>query len=188
MYPDENTINWKDLHKDATTVLTGDFPVVVVTAVATTSSGGKPMIKATLKIESGTFAGRTLFNNFNVTADNPSAMRIFFGQMSVLGLGTPFWNTNPTMEQVAAALVGRRAIVTVGVRQWQGTDREQVENWKPAVGGPGGGGQGVLGGFTPTPTGNPTLRFDSVPTPGTPPAEPVVAAQPSTSPPVDPFA
>jgi hypothetical protein len=184
----DNTINWSDLHKDATTVLTGDFPVVVTSATAAQSSTGKPMIKATLKIESGTFAGRSLFNNFNVTADNPSAMRIFFGQMSVLGLGTAFWNSNPTLEQVADALVRRRAIVTVGSRQWQGTDREQIENWKPAVGGPGGDGQGALGGFSPAPAGNPNMRFDTVPTPGTTPTEPVVAEQPSTPPPVDPFA
>jgi hypothetical protein len=175
---DGSIINWADLHKDATTVLTGDFPVVITAATATQSSGGKPMIKVTMKIESGTFSGRTLFNNFNVTADNPNAMRIFFGQMSVLGLGTPFWNTGPTMEQVASALVGRRAIVTVGSRQWQGTDREQIENWKPAVGGPGGGGQGALGGFTPAPAG-------SSPQPRT---EPVLAAQPTSPPPVDPFA
>lgn len=184
----DSIINWADLHKDATTVLTGDFPVVITAATATQSSNGKPMIKATLKIESGTFSGRTLYNNFNVTADNPSAMRIFFGQMSVLGLGTPFWNTSPTMEQVAAALVGRRAIVTVGSRQWQGTDREQIENWKPAVGGPGGGGQGALGGFSAAPAGNPLQRYDTVPVAGTPPTEPTLAAQPSTPPPVDPFA
>jgi hypothetical protein len=174
----DSIINWSDLHKDATTVLTGDFPVVVTSATAGASSTGKPMIKATLKIESGTFAGRTLLNNFNVTADNPSAMRIFFGQMSVLGLNTAFWNSNPTLEQVAAALVGRRAVVTVGSRQWQGTDREQIENWKPAVGGPGGGGQGALGGFSTGPAA----------TPQTAAREPVVAVQPSTPAPADPFA
>lgn len=174
----DSTINWKDLHQDATTVLTGDFPVVITAAVASTSSTGKPMIKTTLKIESGQFAGRTLFNNFNVTADNPNAMRIFFGQMSVLGLGNPFWNSNPTLQQVADALVGRRAIVTLETRQWQGSDREQVANWKSAVGGPGGGGQGTLGGFTPAPAGN-TAQ---------PKTEPTLAAQPSTAPPADPFA
>jgi len=173
----DSIINWSDLHKDAITVLTGDFPVVVTSATASQSSTGKPMIKATLKIESGTFAGRTLFNNFNVTADNPSAMRIFFGQMSVLGLNTAFWNSNPTLEQVAAALVGRRAVVTVGSRQWQGTDREQIENWKPAVGGPGGGGQGALGGFSTGPTATPQAAV----------REPV-AVQPSTPAPADPFA
>jgi hypothetical protein len=172
-------IDWLALHKGATTVLVGKFPIVITAATATTSSTGKPMIKTTLKVESGPFAGRTIPHNFNISADSDTAMRIFFGQMAVLGLNTAFWQSSPSMDQLAATLIGRRAIVDVGTRTWQGTDREQVNNWEPAVGGPGGGQSSApLGGFNAAPL---STNGPAVPT------QPTVA-QPSTPPPADPFA
>lgn len=173
-------IDWLALHKGATTLLIGKFPIVITAATATISSSGKPMIKCTLTVESGPFAKRTIPHNFNITADSDRAMRIFFGQMAVLGLNTAFWQTAPSMDQLALTLVGRRAIVDVASRTWQGTDREQVNNWEPAVGGP--GGQSVLGlsGFNAAPiaTNGPAAEA---------PRQPSVA-QPSTPPPADPFA
>lgn len=187
----ENIINWSDLHKNATTVLEGEFPVVVTeTTVTAAATSGKPMIKTKLRVETGTYAGRTLFHNFNITADNDNAMRIFFGQMSVLGLDAAFWQANPsaTVDQIAAALVGRKAVAVVGGREWQGSMREEIKNWKPALGGPGSG-PAILGGplSIPAPSGpiggNPSARYGA---PGTPPPTPTVA-EPSTPPPSDPF-
>ena len=141
-------INWLDLHKDATTVLEGEFPVIVTEAVAgSAATSGNPMIKAKLRVESGTFAGRTLFHNFNVTPDNPAAMRMFFGQMSVFGIDGTFFARFPraSVDQIAQALLGRKAIAVVGSREWQGALREDIKNWKPAPGGPGASSSGIGG-------------------------------------------
>lgn len=140
----DTEIDWASLHKDATTTLEGEFPIVVVKATAGQSQGGKPQIKATMKIESGPFANRQLFDNFTISAESSAAMRIFFGQMSVFGLDGAFFAGNPSLNDVAVALEGRRATAVVGVRQWNGQDREDVKEYKPALGGPGGGPAGSL--------------------------------------------
>jgi hypothetical protein len=176
-------INWADLHRDATTILEGDFPVVVSESVATKSSNDKPMIKVKLRVESGPKAGQTLFSQFVLSAENPNAMRIFFGQMSIFGLDSAFFarNASASLEVIAQALVGRRAIAVVEAREWNGTQRENIKEYKKALGGPGVGAGTTLGGLvTPGPS-NPSA-------PATPPAvQAELGRQPSTPPPDDPF-
>lgn len=126
----ENEINWSDLHRNATTVLEGEFPVVITeAAVAAAASSGKPMIKCKVRVESGTYLSRTILHNFNITADNDNAMRIFFTHMSVLGLDEKFWRSNSgaSVEQIAQALVGKRATAVIGSREWQGSLREEID-------------------------------------------------------------
>ena len=178
-----STINWASLHKDATTILEGEFTVVVVESVATKSSNDKPMIKVKHRVESGPKAGQTLFDQFVISAENGNAMRIFFGQMAIFGLDSGFFqrNSNAPLETIAQALLGRRAVAVVEPREWNGTLRETIKEYKKALGGPGGGSGGQLGGFVVPAAAGPS-------SPTTPPA---VAAelgrQPSAPPPDDPF-
>lgn len=175
-------IDWAKLHKDSTTVIEGEFPVTIVEANATKTSTDKPMIKCKLKVESGVHAGHVLFHNFTVSAESTAAMRMFFSHMSVLGLDANFFATNPTMEQVAQALVQRRATAEVGSRVWQGAAREEVKSWKPILG-PGGnaGPAAILGGGPGAPSG-----LGGTPQVATPKAAPVVTP-PETAAPVLPF-
>lgn len=179
---DQSTeINWATLHKDATTVLQGEFPVEVVQADATESSTGKPMIKCKLKITSGTYANRVLYNNFTISAESPAAMKMFFSHMAIFGLDSRFFTANQSAPTsvIAAALVGRRAVAEVGVREWKGVEQEDIKSWKVAVGGPGAG--------TPGPVG----RLGGVVAHSTQSSGPVEAAplgqQPSSQPPAPPF-
>ncbi len=130
----DTEIDWASLHKDATTTLEGEFPVVVTKATAGQSQGGKPQIKITMKIESGPFVGRQLFDNMTVSAESSAAMRIFFAQMAVFGLDGQFFAGNPSMDEIARTLEHRRAVAVVGVRQWNGQDREDVKEYKPPLG------------------------------------------------------
>lgn len=170
-------MNWLQMHKDATTVLEGEFPVVITEATATTSSTSKPMVKIVAVIESGQYAGRKLYSQFVISAESPQAMRMFFAHMSVLGLNEAFWSTNPTTETLAETLKNRRATAVVQGREYQGSMREGIEGWKPALGGPGGGVGGTLGGL---------VTADSTPLSQPAAAEPVQPAlvepgmQPST--------
>ncbi len=180
--------SWGDLHKDAMTTITGDFPVIIVKADAAKSQNDKDMIKYTAKIESGPYAGRALTGNFVVSPESSGAMRMFFLHMAVLGLDEKFWAANPNapMEQVAKSIEGRRAIATVGTRQWQGADREEIQKWTKPTGPGGSVPVGVLGGFggAAGPAAATPLSGSSNPTtPATPasssvqtPAQPVVTA------------
>lgn len=189
-----STIDWASLHKDATTTLEGDFPVVIVEAEAKkTASGDKDMIKYKAKIESGPYVGRPVWGNFTVSPESPGAMRILFAHWAVLGIDGTFFQANPqaTVHQIAQAMIGRKATVTLGVRQWNGQDREEVQAWKaPQFGGgfaslPGGPG-GTLGlqsavpstPATPPATGGagvPPMRMNTVPAEGQVATEPAVA-------------
>jgi hypothetical protein len=148
----ENTIDWASLHQDSTTTLEGEFPVVIVEATATkTNDQSKDMIKWKAKVESGPYAGRPLWGNFTISPESPGAMRILFSHLAVLGLDGAFFaaNQHAPVAVIAQALVGRKAVAEVGTRSWNGTEREEVKAWKPALGGPGGGTSlGVLGGLT----------------------------------------
>lgn len=180
-------VNWRDLHKDAMTTLEGEFPVIITAANSTVSSTSKPMIKVETKIESGQYAGRKIFSQFVVSADSPGAMRMFFTHMAVFGLNEAFFHANPSMDQIAEALVNRRATAVVKGREWQGSTRESIEGWKPALGGPGGATPAVLGGLVAPGSMATTLPSPAVAstTSEVPPA--ALGAQPSTEPPADPF-
>lgn len=132
-------IDWASLYTEATTVLEGDFPVVIAKSEASTTSTGKPCIKTKLVIESGPYVGREINHMFTITADNPMSMQIFFRQMKTLGLGEAFFAARPSMEAIADALADKRAVVTLVAREWNEVTRENVNAWKPATGLPVGG-------------------------------------------------
>jgi hypothetical protein len=179
--------NWKDMHKDATTIIEGEFSLVIDTAEATKSQGGKDMIKCKVKVESGPYANRLIYHNFTISKESPAAMRMFFSQMAILGLDAKWWgaNADAPVSHVAATIAGRRFIGKVGSKVWQGAAREEIQEFKPATGGAtrsvgaAAAAQGLSRGSVQS---NPTT-VDEVP-PAV--ATELASAQPSTPPPAEP--
>jgi len=173
------TVSWADLQKtmeDGTRPMAdGTYEVVVEEATATTSSTDKPMINAKMRVTSGAQAGRRLFTNFVLSADNAFALQIFFTRMRAFGCDPAVVAPTGSMDQLAAALVGRTAYAEVGTRQWQGVDRNEVKSIMPSPG------IGVPSGM-PTagvPSGVPSVSPAS--TPPTTPAPPVVSTSAPTA-------
>lgn len=187
--------SWGDLHKDAMTTIKGEFPVIIMDAQDTKSSNDKDMIKYKAKIESGPYAGRALSGQFTVSPESSGAMRMFFLHMAVLGLDDAFWTANPTapMSMIAQSLIGRRAVAVVGVREWQGAERESIDGWKKPTGPGGSAPVGVLGGFGGGPAATPATPLGGPATPATPatpaatPTSTPVSAEPATPAPDLPF-
>lgn len=105
--------------------------------------------------------------------------------MDAFGLNAAFFETNPSLDQVATALVGRRANVELGVRVWQGTARPQFENLRPVD-----GQMPVVGipNFGPSIASPGGASASNVPPmPSIPATAPVTAAPPATAPPALPF-
>jgi hypothetical protein len=128
----------------------GDYDVEVAEATGTRSSNGKPMIKTLMKVLSGGYTGRQVWNNFVLSMENPQAMAIFFRHMKCFKLDENFFaslGANGSMDAVATALVGRRARLTLGIREWNGENRNEVKQIKPFTGAPASAG--------PTPTAGP---------------------------------
>jgi hypothetical protein len=172
--------NFNDLLQQAKTASfdalpKGDYDAECVEATATMSSTGKPMIKTKWEVITGPYARRKFFNNFNLTLGNETALAIFFRNMKNLGLTESFFTSigaaADPLGPVAAALVGRRGRFTLGIRPWQGEDRNQVEGIKPLVG----------AATAPMPG-----AASAAPMPGTPAPNQMPAAPPATPPPVAP--
>jgi hypothetical protein len=137
--------NWGEQRKAATLILEGDFPVVITEAVAGKSTNDKPQIKIKTKITSGPYVGRVNKSQFTYSPENPNAVKMFFGQMTALGLGDAFFNGLSGFSQeegfarIATELQGKQAIAVFANRPWGGSDRESIDGWKPLSGAPAAG-------------------------------------------------
>lgn len=131
-------MDWDTLQKQAAAAFDpipkGEYAMTVVKSEAVTASTGKPMIKVNMRVDGGPNNGRLVFNNFVVSTDNPNAMGFFFRHMKAFGLDADFFGTSPSMPQVADALLGRSALVSLDIRQYQGQDQNDVKSMKPLTG------------------------------------------------------
>ena len=183
-------VDWAELQKSAATggaIAEGDYPMICIEAEATESSNGKPMIKTKWRITEGPMKDRKVSTQFVISAESAVALKIFFQHMASLGLTTDFFATGPKMPEVASALVNRVAVVTLGIRPWQGVDRNEFKNLRGypegsplppgAVTGPA---TRIGFGGPATAPPSPIATTPTAPTPATPPTVP-------SAPPSSPF-
>lgn len=97
----------------------GDY-VLEVTRCGKRDTGVVP----TYRIVEGPHAGKTvLAGGFYLTERSRS---IFFRNLSGFGLGEDFFKMNPSLEDIANALVGRTVSVKLKKTDWQGNDRNEI--------------------------------------------------------------
>lgn len=96
----------------------GPREAVVDRAEVRQSKKGKVMYAVMFKVDGGPDDGHAVWTNLTVSPESPTALGIFFRQMAALGLGSDFFVADPTPEQVAHALEGRRGLVTIGVEEY----------------------------------------------------------------------
>jgi hypothetical protein len=113
--------NWKDLMNKAEegakefAILDEGMYAFVVKDPAKVGQTSKENPKFTINpsVESGPRANARVFHDF-IVSDSPYAMKnFFFGDLAILGLGVEFFNTNPSEQQIAQALQGRRFVAEV---------------------------------------------------------------------------
>ena len=181
-------VNWKDLMQASggsfEPLPVGDYEVKVIKAEAASTSTGKLMYKMTMDVVSGPHTNRKVWTNQTLSPENPNALAMFFNAMGALGLDADFFNTNPSPDAVAQALVGRYAVVSLKQREWNGSMRNEVTAIKksnrassmfPGVGG------GTAPSFpaptaAPAPAPAPQQPEPTIPAPTTDPA--TAASQP----------
>jgi len=113
--------SWKELMNDAeegakefTILDEGMYSFVVKDAAKVgTTSKDNPKFTINPSVESGPRANARVYHDF-IVSDSAFAMKnFFFGDLAVLGLGASFFDTNPTDQQIAQALQGRRFVAEV---------------------------------------------------------------------------
>jgi hypothetical protein len=185
----ETVYNFKDLLAQAKTASfealpIGNYDIEVSEATAVTSSTNKPMIKVKAKVTTGPYTKRTVMTQFVLSTDNAIALNIFFRNLRAFGL-TDEWLTAlggaQDLTPIAQALVGRRAVFELGIREWQGENRNEVKNVKPPSGVAAAPPQGLPGTGGLPGSGLPGGGSMTM-TPPAPPAQPAVAQPPAQAP------
>ena len=113
--------SWKDLMNEAEEGAKEFLPldpgmysfVIKEPAKVGQTSKENPKFTINPSVESGPRANARVFHDF-IVSDSPYAMKnFFFGDLAILGLGPTFFDSNPTEQQIAQALQGRRFVAEV---------------------------------------------------------------------------
>jgi hypothetical protein len=131
------TFSWSDLQQAAEdagfgVIPANDYEVVVKTAEKKTTGTGKDKISVRFTVVGGPYNDKSVFNDFIISPENGTALGFFFRHMKAMGLGPEYFATKPSLEKVATDLVGRRAVLTIAIRQWNEEDKNEVKNVKPS--------------------------------------------------------
>lgn len=133
-----DSIDFKKLRETATTVLQGDYAVVVDKAeFKLTQKNSEPMWVLTLKVTAGPYTGRTIRHNLVLSSTHTFMVNRFFSHMAVLGLDSSFFDANPSPDAVSIAVTGRHAIANLveSKSEFRGEKQSEVSELKPATGG-----------------------------------------------------
>lgn len=115
------TKSWKDLMnaaeegaKEFTLLEPGMYSFVIKDAAKVgQTSKENPKWTINPSVESGPRANARVFHDF-IVSDSPYAMKnFFFGDLATLGLGPQFFDKNPSEQEIAQALQGRRFVAEV---------------------------------------------------------------------------
>jgi hypothetical protein len=135
-------INWDEVleeqEADEALLPVGDYDILVEKAEGTQASTGSDMIKMTLKVINGPFAGKVLWTNIVLKTDSTGAMRMALRRLAALGV-TREWlvSTGAQLPQIAAATIGKTASARVEQKKYNGEDRNEVGMFSPISGGAG---------------------------------------------------
>lgn len=146
------------------------------------TSKENPKFSINPSVETGERANARVWHDFSVS-DSAYAMKTyFFGELANLGLGAEFFDTNPTEQQIAQALQGKRFVAEVYHEDGNdGKKRAKIRNLQPPVGAaPTAGAPGGLPAAAPlgAPAGLPVTQSQPAP---------VVASQAPSGAPENPW-
>lgn len=179
-------LNWADLMKDADEAFVAppatEYTLVVEDTEAKPSTKGNPMIATKFKIANGPHTGHVIWHYFNVIASNPKQLNFFFSDMKKFGMDATFFASNPSMDQIAANLVGKHVTATTKHEEWQGQQQLKIGSIKAGSGAP----SPVTGGISVSPTASAIVpNRPATPAPAAPVA-PSVPSVPTNKPPLPP--
>lgn len=112
----------------------GIYVAKIIESEAKTSNNGKPQIKTRWEVLSGPHAGfKGLWNNFTLTVDNETALRIFYSQLSALGITSEFLDSlgsvdaDTAFKHIASALQDKVASIKVKIdTEWNNNKIDRI--------------------------------------------------------------
>jgi hypothetical protein len=113
----------------------GEYLGKVVEVGTTPSAGGKRMWTIKFEVAEGPKAGAKVWNRITLSPENPNALAFFFKDMAALGITMEVLQHDPSDEQIAQMMTDRMVWLKVGIKPYQGTDRNEVLGMKAHQGG-----------------------------------------------------
>jgi hypothetical protein len=173
----------------------GVYSFIVKEKPTAKDRNGWPSYTINPSVEAGPRANARVFHTF-YTTEKPGGMRFFFESLKALGIPEEFFDSNPSDEQVIAALHGKRFTAEVTHEDYNGKPQQRLGKFAPAVGVAAAAGTPAAGG-PGVPAAAPAAQFaPAAPVAPAAPAQPVAAAAAPanpwgttvTPPPGNPFA
>ena len=124
----------------------GEYEAAVKEAKAQQSKKGDPQLVVTFKVEGGPHNGRLQWARMTFVPGNGIGTAINLRQLDALG-ATPLLENGGTLEQVAAFLTGKRAVIKVGFGKDSFADKNEIKDIKKSSA-PVAGSIPMAGGFT----------------------------------------
>lgn len=136
-----SSANFKDLMKAAedagySNCPPGTYDVRVIAVEAKQSAKGKDMFVVKFEITGGPHGGRKVTNRITISPESGAALAFFFRDMRSMGLDAAYFATDPSVQKVAADLIGKTCRIEVGVQIWNNEEREDVKKIMATIGGP----------------------------------------------------
>lgn len=172
---------WKDLMTEANegakafALLEEDTYSFVIKDAAKVGQTGKGNPKFTINpsVEAGPRANARIWHDFSVSDSAYAMKNFFFGDLATLGLGPSFFDQNPSPEQIAQALQGKRFVARVVHEVGNdGVKRAKITDITAPVGSP------IAGPQAGVPAGLPQASVAPQPSPALPTAPAVQNAAP----------
>lgn len=127
------TIDWDDLRQQAAEasvlIPVGEYPARAVAATAQKTGTQKDAINVLFEILDGPCAGKQQPNLFTLSPESQNALRMWFKQLTCMGVDDAFFAQRPSMEQLANQIVQAQRPVKLVIEHdvWMGETRSRVK-------------------------------------------------------------
>jgi len=135
------TANWNDLLQSAEDVSydaipVGQYNATCESAEAETAQSGNLMITAVFVVDDGPYKGKKVWNRFVLVTSSEASLGHFFRHMGVFGMSKEYISSLPApaaggMAAMASVIAGRSATIHVKIKQYNGTDQNEIGNFTP---------------------------------------------------------
>ena len=111
----------------------GTYPVRVIKAEKGLSKNGNEKIEMTFEVTEDPGKGKWIWDRVNFAVNSKKSMAITINQLGTLGVSRNWLAANsPSVEQIAAKLVGREISVKIGHRTYEGETYYDVKGYEVA--------------------------------------------------------
>ena len=110
----------------------GDYAVRVIDDPVRETRAGESRLTFTYEVIDGPYAGRQIFDGFSLWSSNPKAVSVAQSRLKSLAIACR--HRNPNYIADSSELLGKELIVRTAIREYNGSEYEDVKKYIPMEG------------------------------------------------------